>query len=78
MVGKGENAGNQYFLLSPQCFPHFPTQISIFRSFISSSENAFNLDKSKNLLFGKDLNGICIHQSFLRMVLVKYPKFFLI
>ena len=29
IVGKGENAGNQHFLLSPQCFFPFLTQISI-------------------------------------------------
>ena len=28
---KEENAGNQHFLLFPQCFLHFPTQISIFK-----------------------------------------------
>ena len=31
-VGKGENAGNQHFLLFPQCFLLFPKQISIFDS----------------------------------------------
>ena len=30
IVGKGENAGNQHFLLFPQCFQPFPKQISIF------------------------------------------------
>ena len=30
IVGKGENAGNQHFLLFPQCFLSFPKQISIF------------------------------------------------
>ena len=30
VVGKGENAGNQHFLLFPQCLLLFPTQISIF------------------------------------------------
>ena len=29
IVGKGENAGNQHFLLFPQCFLLFPTKISI-------------------------------------------------
>ena len=29
-VGKGENAGNQHFLLFPQHFPLFPKQISFF------------------------------------------------
>ena len=32
IVGKGENAGNQHFLLFQQCFLLFPTQISIFES----------------------------------------------
>ena len=31
IVGKGENAGNQHFLLFPQCFLPFPKQISIFQ-----------------------------------------------
>ena len=30
IVEKGENAGNQHFLLFPQCFLLFPTQISVF------------------------------------------------
>ena len=32
IVGKGENAGNQHFLLFPQCFLPFPNEISIFLS----------------------------------------------
>ena len=32
IVGKGENAGNQHFLLFLQCFLLFPKQISIFQS----------------------------------------------
>ena len=31
-MGIGENAGNQHFLLFPQCFLPFPNQISIFQS----------------------------------------------
>ena len=27
IVGKGENAGSQHFLLSPQCFLPYETQI---------------------------------------------------
>ena len=30
ILGKGENAGNQHFLLFPKCFLHIPEQISIF------------------------------------------------
>ena len=31
IVGKGENAGNQDFLVFPQCFLPFPKQIKIFQ-----------------------------------------------
>ena len=31
IVGEGENAGNQHFLLFPQCFLSFPKQISTFQ-----------------------------------------------
>ena len=53
---KGENAGNQHFLLVPHCF-----SIVSRRSFMIlatcnlSSSNASNLDKSKTLSFGKEL-----------------------
>ena len=33
MVGKGENAGKQHFLLVLQCFLLFPTQISDVESY---------------------------------------------
>ena len=55
IIGKGENAGDQHFLLFPQRFLSFPKQISIFESFILSSANPFNLDQSKVLSFGKEL-----------------------
>ena len=32
--GKGEDAGNQHFLLFPQCFLPFPEQISIFQPYL--------------------------------------------
>ena len=32
IVGKGENAGNQHFLLFPQSFVPFPKQILVFQS----------------------------------------------
>ena len=32
IVGKGENAGNQHFLLFPQCFLPFRKEISKFQS----------------------------------------------
>ena len=34
VVGKGENAGNQHFLLYPQCFLPFYKDISMFVSYI--------------------------------------------
>ena len=30
-VGKGENAGNQHFLLFPQCFLPIPEKIAVFK-----------------------------------------------
>ena len=50
-MGKGENAGNQHFLLFPQCC--LPFQYSA--KFNLSSADAFNLDQSKNLSLGKEL-----------------------
>ena len=48
LAGKGENAGNQHFLLFPQCFLPFPKQISFFSAkFNLLPANAFNLDQSK-------------------------------
>ena len=54
IVGKGENAGNQHFLLFPQCFLPFLTQISVFHLHLSSAK-AFNLNQCKNLLFCREL-----------------------
>ena len=31
IVGKGENAGNQHFLLFTQCFPPIPKRISVLK-----------------------------------------------
>ena len=53
IVGKGENAGNQHFLLFPQYFLPFLKQVLIFHfKIILSSANAFNSDQSKILSFG--------------------------
>ena len=58
IVGKGENAGDQHFLLFPQCFLLFLKQISIFEfTFILSSAIAFSLDQSIILLFGEELKS---------------------
>ena len=56
VVGKGESAGNQHFLLLPQCFLSFlgkKKKKSV--TFILSSANAFNLNQTKYLSFGKEL-----------------------
>ena len=59
IVGKGENAGNQHFLLFPPGFLPFPKQISIFSvTLILLSASAFLLEQSKNLLFGKELTTL--------------------
>ena len=60
IVGKGENAGNQHFLLFQQCFPTFPNKSPFFCSPFCHLQNAFKLDWSIILLFGKDmLNSQC-------------------
>ena len=48
IVGKGENAINQHRLLFSERFLHFQNQSHL------SSANAFNLDQSKILSFGKE------------------------
>ena len=53
IVVKGENAGNQHFLIFPQSFQFFKKKnIIILAYFILLSPNAFSLDKSKISLFG--------------------------
>ena len=55
---KGENAGNQHVLIFPQCILPFPNQISIFHPYLfyRLQINAFNLDQSETLSFGKEFN----------------------
>ena len=57
IVGKGENADNQKFLLFPQCFLPSKTSFPYFIlfCFVVCKINAFNLDPSKILSFGKEL-----------------------
>ena len=56
IVGKGENAGNQRFLLFTQCFLPFPYQISIvYLHLFCCLQLLLNLDQSKILSFGKEL-----------------------
>ena len=47
ILGKGENAGDQHFLLFPQCFLSFQRQV-LSLTFIVLSAKAINLAKSKN------------------------------
>ena len=53
IVGKEENAGNQHFLLFPQCFLPFPKQISIFDTHLTLSQTT-NLDPSNFKDFADD------------------------
>ena len=56
IVGKGENAVHQHFLLFPKCFLLLSkTEMIISVIFILSSANAFNLDKVKILTSGNGL-----------------------
>ena len=57
IVGKGENAGYQHFLLFPQCFLPIPNKNFCFWiAFMLSYAklNALDLDQWKILWFGKD------------------------
>ena len=60
IVIKEENAGNQYFLLYPQCLLHFQkfpeTKFILQVWFISSSAKSFKFEQSKILSFGKEWN----------------------
>ena len=58
ILGKGENAGYQHFLLFLKCFLPFPKQISNFSvASILLSESSLKLDWSKISLFGKKLES---------------------
>ena len=58
IVGKGENTGNQHFLLFPHCLLPFPnTNFNFSVTSILSRANAFNLDQYIILLFGKELSS---------------------
>ena len=51
IVGKGENAGKQHFLLIPTMFSTLPkTSLKFLFKFILPSANAINLDQSKNFV----------------------------
>ena len=53
IVGKGENAGNQHFLLFPvfSTLPNLNFNFSV--TFILSSASSFNLEQSKNFCLVK-------------------------
>ena len=59
IVGNGENAGNQHFLIFPQMFS-IPSKrnFSILATFGLSSANAFILDQATILSFGKGLTDL--------------------
>ena len=58
IVGKEEKAGNQHFLLFPQCFLSYETTLMCWVTFDMSSANAFSLGKPKILSSFKGLNGM--------------------
>ena len=68
-MGKGENAGNQHFLLFSKCFLLYQREREIIISvtFILSSADALNLNQDKFLPFGKGLDrnlfGIMIERN---------------
>ena len=55
IVGKGENADNQHFLLFQQCFLPYQRKNALLAALRLSSASTFNLDRSKTLLSGKEL-----------------------
>ena len=59
IVGKRENAGNQYFSPFPTMFStQSEREIIISATLNLSSANAFNLDQSEILPFGKKLHSL--------------------
>ena len=61
IVGKGENAGNQHFLLFQQCFLLYQREKLACVKKKMSSANAFNVVRAKILLFGKGFQGSLMH-----------------
>ena len=59
IVGKGENAGNQHFLLFSQCFLPFQKHSSIVEFFFFLSFPYLNLDLNKILSFVKGFTKFC-------------------
>ena len=62
-------AGNQHFLLFPQRFQTYNnTKIIILSTVNLSTANAFNLDQSKFLLFGKESKEVLVQSHVLNIV----------
>ena len=59
IVGKKENAGNQHFLLFPQCFLSYKRQLQHFEYHLSSA-NVFDLGKPKILSSSKGLKLVIV------------------
>ena len=69
IVGKGENAGNQHFLLFPQCFLYLPRQISILWSHLFCRLQMCLMWTDVKLSFGKELKTAWLSGcSFTRMM----------
>ena len=77
IVGKGENAGNQHFLLFPQCFPHFQKQILLHKSHSPCYQNVFYMDRCGILLYAKGLRfeSYCFTVEVCTENLDIYPNF---
>ena len=68
MLGKGEYAGYQHFLLFPKCFlPYRRQKIIILAKFILWSATGFSLVKAKILSFGKELTSLLKIYSFVQI-----------
>ena len=50
IVGKGENTGNQHFLLFPHCFKHYQIQSKHLNDIFFPSENTFNFCGVQNFV----------------------------
>ena len=58
IVGKGENHGNQHFLLFSTMFSTLPKQLSVSKSYLIYFLNTFNLYKIKNLQHDEGLTKL--------------------
>ena len=69
IVGKEENAGNQHFLLFPQCFlPYLRHTLSFKQHKICRLQMHFNLVEAKIVSFGKELILFSCLQCFIEIV----------